>query len=77
MARLIQQLAKLPGIGERTATRLAFHILRGPELYAQQLAETLLEVRSHRSPPRDVAPQQLDLPGGNPDRIGVPPALGR
>ena len=28
IARLVQQLAKLPGIGEKTAARLAFHILR-------------------------------------------------
>ena len=28
--RLVAQLAKLPGIGEKTAQRLAFHILRAP-----------------------------------------------
>src|SRR5260221_533092 len=28
IARLVQQLAKLPGIGEKTAARLAFHIIR-------------------------------------------------
>jgi len=43
--RLIQRLARLPGIGEKTATRLAFHILRGPEAYARELAQALLEVR--------------------------------
>jgi recombination protein RecR len=45
LARLIQQLGKLPGIGERTATRLAFHILRAPETYALQLAQAIREVR--------------------------------
>ena len=46
LARLVQQLAKLPGVGERTATRLAFHVLRAPEDYARQLAEALLAVKS-------------------------------
>jgi len=45
LARLVQQLAKLPGIGEKTATRLAFHILRAPESYAQELARALVEVK--------------------------------
>lgn len=43
LARLIQALGRLPGIGEKTATRLSFHILRqGPEL-ARELATSLLE----------------------------------
>ena len=45
LARLVQQLAKLPGVGEKTATRLAFHILRAPESYAQELARALVEVK--------------------------------
>ncbi len=43
--RLIQRLARLPGIGEKTATRLAFHILRAPELQARELAQSIVEVR--------------------------------
>ena len=43
--RLIQRLARLPGIGEKTATRLAFHILRAPEGHARELAQSILEVR--------------------------------
>lgn len=43
IARLIQALGKLPGIGEKTATRLAFHVLRaGPEL-AEELASALVD----------------------------------
>ena len=42
--RLVQSLARLPGIGEKTATRLAFHLIRGPENQVRELAETLLEV---------------------------------
>ena len=46
LARLVQQLAKLPGIGERTALRLAYHIMRAPEAYAQALSAAVLEVKS-------------------------------
>lgn len=41
--RLIQQLARLPGIGEKTATRLAFHLVRSPEAHVRELAHSLLE----------------------------------
>ncbi len=44
--RLVAQLAKLPGIGEKTATRLAFHIVRAPEGYARELSEAIREVRT-------------------------------
>lgn len=43
--RLILRLARLPGIGEKTATRLAFHILRAPEAQARELSLAILEVR--------------------------------
>jgi recombination protein RecR len=42
---LIRQIAKLPGIGEKTAERLALHILRTPPGEAQQLAQSILEVK--------------------------------
>jgi recombination protein RecR len=42
--RLIQELARLPGIGEKTATRLAFHLLRGPKQQPRELAAALLDV---------------------------------
>ena len=45
MTRLIQQLMRLPGIGERTASRLAFHVLRSDRQYAQALAEALIAVK--------------------------------
>lgn len=41
--RLTQELSKLPGIGGRTALRLALHILRQPVTYAQNLAAALTE----------------------------------
>jgi recombination protein RecR len=42
--RLVAQLSKLPGIGEKTAQRLAFHVLRSPPDYARSLASALTEV---------------------------------
>lgn len=42
--RLVAQLARLPGIGEKTAQRLAFHVLRAPPEYARGLAQALTEV---------------------------------
>ncbi|HEV8325225.1 MAG TPA: recombination mediator RecR [Myxococcota bacterium] len=43
---LIAALARLPGIGEKTAARLAFHILDQPEVYAQELARALVAVKA-------------------------------
>jgi recombination protein RecR len=43
--RLITELARLPGIGQRTAQRLTFHILRVPEREALGLAEAIREVK--------------------------------
>lgn len=42
---LIRELSRLPGIGEKTAARLAFHLLRAPESYAEELARAILEVK--------------------------------
>ena len=46
IARLIQQLAKLPGVGHKTAARLAFHILRAPAEDALALAAAIGDLRS-------------------------------
>ena len=43
--RLITELARLPGIGQRTAQRLAFHILRVPDDEALALADAIREVK--------------------------------
>jgi recombination protein RecR len=43
--RLVGELSKLPGIGSRTAQRLAFHILRASEEDATALAESIREVK--------------------------------
>ena len=46
MARLIGELKKLPGIGGKSAQRLAFHVLRGTEADAQALAEAVQQVKA-------------------------------
>ena len=45
VARLIESLARLPGIGPKTAQRLTYHILRAPESEARLLAAALIAVR--------------------------------
>ena len=46
MARLIEELKKLPGIGTKSAQRLAFHILRSPEQDADALAGAIRELKA-------------------------------
>ncbi len=46
MARLIEELRKLPGIGSKSAQRLAFHILRSSEDDAEALASAVREVKA-------------------------------
>ena len=43
--RLIKELSRLPGIGEKTAARLAAHILRASDEDARRLAESILDVK--------------------------------
>ena len=45
LQRLITELSKLPGVGGRTAQRLAFHLLRASEEDAVALAEAIREVK--------------------------------
>jgi len=42
---LIEALMRLPGIGKKTASRLAFHILRSSSSEAQELARSILDVK--------------------------------
>lgn len=43
IARLIEELKRLPGIGQKSATRLAFHLLRQPEEDIERLAQALVD----------------------------------
>ena len=45
IARLIEAFHRLPGIGPKSAQRLAYHVLRAPRAEAEALAEALLEVK--------------------------------
>ena len=46
LGKLINSLARLPGIGEKTAQRLAFHVLSLPDEEAKTLADSILEAKS-------------------------------
>ena len=46
LERLIQELSRLPGIGPKTAQRLAFHLLRVDRVRAEALAQAVLEVKA-------------------------------
>lgn len=46
MARLIDELRKLPGVGTRTAQRYAFHVLRAPDADANALAEAIRALKA-------------------------------
>src|SRR5215208_5355427 len=48
--RLVTELGKLPGIGSRTAQRLAFHILRSSDDEATALADAIREVKERIGP---------------------------
>lgn len=45
IARLVTQLSRLPGIGQKTAQRLAYHILDMPAAQAQELASAIVAAR--------------------------------
>jgi recombination protein RecR len=47
MARLIEELKKLPGIGTKSAQRLAFHVLRSPAEDAEALSVAIRELKLH------------------------------
>jgi recombination protein RecR len=45
ITRLLEELERLPGVGPKSAQRLAFHILKGDDASAQRLADALVEVK--------------------------------
>jgi recombination protein RecR len=47
LARLIQEFKRLPGIGQKSAQRLAFHVLRTSREDAGRLAQALLDVKDN------------------------------
>ncbi len=53
LERLLHELEKLPGVGPRSAQRLAFHLLKQPLEAAKALSTALLEARTKLHPCRD------------------------
>ena len=49
VGRLIDELAKLPGIGRKSAERIAYHILRVHKTEALGLADAIRNVKGERS----------------------------
>ena len=47
LERLTEQFARLPGIGGKTAQRLAFQVLRMPREEAEEFAQAILDAREH------------------------------
>jgi recombination protein RecR len=45
LARLIQELKRLPGIGQKSAQRIAFHVLRATHEDAERLAQAVIDVK--------------------------------
>ena len=45
LARLIQELKRLPGVGQKSAQRIAFHVLRTSHDDAQRLAQAVVDVK--------------------------------
>ena len=47
ISKLIEELSRLPGIGSKSAQRLAFHIINMPEDQVQNLSSTILEAKKN------------------------------
>ncbi|MDD3088757.1 MAG: recombination mediator RecR [Candidatus Omnitrophica bacterium] len=47
MARIIEEFSRMPGIGVRSAERIAFYLLRSPGEYVEALARAIREVKSN------------------------------
>jgi recombination protein RecR len=47
LERLIQEFKRLPGVGQKSAQRLAFHVLRQPRENAERLAHALIDVKDN------------------------------
>ena len=66
IASLIALLSRLPGVGERTAARLAFHVLEGDVQYAQALGLALSTIHD------DVTRCELCGPSSAEARCSIP-----
>ena len=46
ITKLIEELSKLPGVGAKSAQRLAFHIINMPQDQVQKLSDTIISERT-------------------------------
>ncbi len=47
ISRLVNEFSHLPGIGQKSAQRLAFHIINAPKEQAEQLADSIIKARNN------------------------------
>lgn len=47
ITKLIEELSALPGIGEKSASRLAFHLIHLPKAKVERLANTMIQAKEH------------------------------
>ena len=47
ISRLVSELSRLPGVGQKSAQRLAFHIIHAPKEQATELAEAIVNARNN------------------------------
>ena len=47
VTKLINQFERLPGIGHKTAVRLAFYILESPQQVAEEMSKVLVEAKQN------------------------------
>lgn len=47
ISKLIEEFSRLPGIGQKSAARLAFHVINMPKEQVEQLAETMISARNN------------------------------
>jgi recombination protein RecR len=62
LSRLIEQLQRLPGIGAKSAQRLAFHVLKTPREDVERLAEAMREVKDRVTSARCAATSPTMIP---------------
>ena len=73
MVRLVEQFHKLPGIGPKSAQRLAYHLLRMPSTEARALADAIIQVKERIS----LCSTCQNVTEANPCRICADPARDR
>ena len=61
ISRLIEEFSRLPGIGSKSAQRLAFHIINMPVDQVEGLAQAIVEARRMSDTVRSAAPLRTEI----------------